>query len=408
MSTVTDGATVPRDDRAWPQGAFAISVVGSAVAVTGSAALVASAASIGRAFDLLFVFVLVAGITTVAYVDAARPWLRGGDLPPRTRQVQLGLVVLVVLTFFGGLALGGSGLCGYLAGMLLPNASAMRFARLNRGIVDDVETDLAEERPGNPVTTPADAPARQVRARVIPKVGPVLRDTLAVDRDRLLSWVVSTVVVALVCAVAGAAGAAVLGVVLVGAVTVAVVSSRLAGVQRTLRDFEVAATSPRSAYVVLVQDPKPGAYRPLLGIWDEDPVPSGGTLPPPDLLYRCDALQDSLLSSAGALVVHEAWLETGEGGRSRPRWVAADAGVALPYRQGLLDRRSFAALVGAERPARARPLTMAAPNPTTEAQTGTVTSVIDEETRASGRLTRVLLPRFAVAALVGLLLVLLT
>jgi hypothetical protein len=408
MGIVTDGATVPRDDRAWPQGAFAISVVGSVVAVTGSAALVASAGSFGRAFDLLFVFVMVAGLTTVAYVDAARPWLRGGVVPPRTRQVQLGLVVLVVLTFFGGLTLGASGLCGYVAGMLLPNASAMRFARLNRGVVGDVETELAEERSGDAVPTPTDAPTRQVRARVIPKVGPVLRETLAVDRDRLLSWVVSTVVVALVCAVAGAAGPAVLGAVLAGAVTVGVVASRLAGVQRALRDFEVAATSPRSAYVVLVHDPKPAAHRPLLGIWDKDPVASGGTLPPPDLLYRCDALQDSLLSTAGALVVHEAWLETGEGGRTRPRWVVADAGVALPFRQGLFDRRSFAAVVSSERPARARPLTMPAPNPTTEAQTGTVASVIGEETRAGGRLTRVLVPRFAVAALVGLLLVLLT
>jgi hypothetical protein len=408
MRIVTDGAAVPRDDRAWPQGAFAISVLGSVVAVAGSAALVAAAGSIGRALELLFVFVMVAGLTTVAYVDAARPWLRGGAFPPRTRQVQLGLVVLVVLTFFGGLTLGGSGLCGYLAGMLLPNASAMRFARLNRGVVDDVETELADERSGDLAPTPAEVPTRQVRARVIPKVGPVLRDTLAVDRDRLLSWVVSTMVVALVCVATGAAGTAVLGVVLAGAVTVAVMASRLAGVQRALRDFEVAATSPRSAYVVLVRDPKPGSYRPLLGIWDKDPVLGGGALPPPDLLYRCDALHDSLHSMPGALVVHEAWLETGEGGRTRPRWVAADAGVALPYRQGLFDRRTFASLVGAERPSRARPLTMDAPNPTTEAQTGTVASVIDEETRASGRLTRVLVPRFAVAALVGLLLVLLT
>jgi len=248
MRIVSDAAAFPRDDRAWPPGAFTVSLVGSVAALAASASLVASADSLGRALDLLFVFVVLAGLEAAAFLDATRPWLRGLGFPSRTRGIQVALFLLVLVSFAGGPDLGGSTVCGFLAGVFLPNASVMRFARLNRGLANESEARRAQV-PTDDQAPPTAAP-RQVRARVIPKVGPVLRETLSLDRDRSLAWAAATMIVAITCAAAQADGAAVLGVVLLGAVALAVVVRRLAGVQRALRDFEQAAAAPRAAYVV--------------------------------------------------------------------------------------------------------------------------------------------------------------
>ena len=113
-----------------------------------------------------------------------------------------------------------------------------------------------------------------------------------------------------------------------------------------------------------------------------------------------------LLSSPGALVVHEAWVCSGSGSRSKPRWVAADAGVALPARRTFLGWRSLGSAIEAERPARSRPLTMRAPHPNNE-RTGAPAEVIMEEKPRNGRWFRVFAQRLAamvaVAAVFALL-----
>jgi hypothetical protein len=168
-----------------------------------------------------------------------------------------------------------------------------------------------------------------------------------------------------------------------------------------LRDFETAAFVPRRVYVVLVHDPNPRVSRPLLGVWSKEPLPSEGLLPRADAVYRCDVTQAALLSRQGGAVVHQAWLDTGPRARSQPRWVAADAGIALPQRRAVLGRWYLASVIGTERPARARPLGMPAPNPTREAETGTIANVISETKPGTGRWARMFAWRLASLVLVA-------
>jgi hypothetical protein len=105
---------------------------------------------------------------------------------------------------------------------------------------------------------------------------------------------------------------------------------RLWAVWLALRDFRKGATSPRRAFVMLLHDPAPRMVRPLLGVWSQAPAQRGGRLPKPEQVYRCDEDRDDLESFQGDVVVHEAWVDTGPRRWSKPRWVAADAGLAVP------------------------------------------------------------------------------
>jgi hypothetical protein len=158
--------------------------------------------------------------------------------------------------------------------------------------------------------------------------------------------------------------------------------------------------------VVLLHDPSPRRSRPLLGVWSEEPVPAGGRMPRAEAVYRCDRRRDALLSEQGAVVVHEAWLDTGLRAGARPRWVAADAGIALPRRAATFGRRYLASAIGAQRPARGRPLTMPPPDPTTETETGTVATVISEPTPGTGPWVRLFAWRVACLALAAVVLAL--
>jgi hypothetical protein len=129
------------------------------------------------------------------------------------------------------------------------------------------------------------------------------------------------------------------------------------------RDFRMARTPPDRAWVVLLHDPTPRMVRPLLGVWHEEPVVREGVFPRPDLVFRCDDGLDDLLSHQGSVEVHEAWVDTSGRGTSGVRWVAADAGVALPHRRSFLGRWFFSSLTRAERPGPAAPLTTARPAP---------------------------------------------
>jgi hypothetical protein len=409
MRTVSNAAPAfpRRDDRAWPE---------------GSAALVAAADSVERAGALLAAFVGMAILEGTAYVSAVKPWLEGRPFAPHVRMVQIAFVVVVLLTFAGGPDLGGAAACGLLVGVFLPNASTIRYVRVNRALVEEGQPELAQEDPEEfpagatdrssgqqvaPSVAHTEPAERRVRARAVPKVGPVLRESIAQDRDRCLAWAAATVTVAVACLAVDAASQAFFGVALLGCASLAWVSRRLFGVWLALREFEGKATAARRAFVVLLNDPNPRVTRPLLAVWSEEPVPTGGGLPRPEAVYRCDASRDALISSPGAVIVHEAWLDTGPRPGSRPDWVAADAGIVLPHRRALFGRSYLGSKLAGERPARARPLTMPAPNPTTENETGTVSSVITTATPGTGRTARLFAWRLVALALAGVVLALL-
>ena len=400
MRTVSDAAAFPRADRTWPTGAFGLAVAGGLGALAGSAALVAAARSVHQAVGLVLVFLVVASGEALAHVATLTPWVERRSVPPRAQVAQVGLLALVLVAFVGGPRVGGDALCGFLAGVFLPSASVIRFARVRRSLEEEGTPDLPQGGPA------AQAPGlsreeRPVRARATPKVGPVLRETLAADRGSTLAWAGATLTAALGFVAAGSPTPARLAVVLLGLTAVTWAGRRTLGTRVALRDFEEAPAAPMRGHVVLMRDPNPRVNRRLLGVWKEEPVPVRGRLPHADAVYRCHSGRDTLASSPGSVIVHEAWLDAGPRALSRPRWVAADAGIALPRRRALLGRRSLDSLIGAERPARTRPLTMAAPDPTTESETGTVTTVINEPTPATGPWLRLFAWRLAVLVILG-------
>ncbi len=468
MRIVSNAAAFPRDDRAWPRGAFGFSAAVAVVALAGSAALVASADSVGQAAGLLVVFLVMAGLETVSFLNAVRPWLEGKQVPVRTRLVQVGLVLLTLVAFVAGAKAGGAALCGFLTGVFAPSAWAIRHARINRGLeraaeseagtqmetvtpmgtVTDIgtatgavpenvtetvsETGTGEQlAPADPRVPPSDQPPNdqppndqppndqppndqpsmdepppRVTSRRTPRIGPVLREALAESTGRLLAWAAATVVTVLGCAALGTPDAAVQKAVLVGACVLVWVAVQTAIVWVAERDFARAATVPKRKYVVLVKDPSPHSNRPMLGIWTTEPVPKDGRLPKAEAVCLCDGERRALISSPGALVVHEAWVAVGRHSLSTPRWVVADAGVALPRRRAFLGWRSLGAVIETQRPARARPLTMRAPHPNTE-RTSATAQVIMEEERANSRWVRVFAWRLAVMVAVAVVFTLL-
>jgi hypothetical protein len=106
--------------------------------------------------------------------------------------------------------------------------------------------------------------------------------------------------------------------------------------------------------------------RPLLAVWPEAPRVAHGSFPRPEHVYRSDEDVTDLLSFAGAARVHEAWVDTGPRRPSKPRWVAADAGIALPQRTAVLGRWYVSRILRAERPDEAKPLTIREPAPELE------------------------------------------
>ncbi len=410
MHPVSDAAASARHERTGPLASFTVSVAGAVAVMAGSAALVASADSLGRALELLLVFMVLTSVECVAYVEAVRPWLAGDPVPVRGRVLQVVVVLLVLATFAGGPELGAVGLCALGVGVLLPNASAIRFRRVNEDLVEKGEPWLAEEGSHEAATrvlsdpAPPARPDLKARARPAPKVGRVLRAVGDEERDRWLAWAAATLAVTVACVASGAPGAVVLGVDLLGAAALARVTSRLLGTRLALREFEEALTEPRRAFAVVLRDPRPRGTGPLLAVWRQEPVLAGGRLPRADAVYRCDPLRDALFSARSAVVVHEAWVDSGPRAGSRPRWVAADAGVALPRQRALLGSRRVEAELGQARPARSRSLSMPAPNPTTESETGTFVTVISEPAPETRHLLVLLAWRLAVLALAALVL----
>jgi len=182
------------------------------------------------------------------------------------------------------------------------------------------------------------------------------------ESRRTVSWLLATVIMAVVAAVVIRETTV---AIVVGGFGVAMVAWSLRlkwGVWLALRDFRKASTPPRRAYVVLLHDVNTRAVRPLLAIWSTNPV-AGERLPKPDIVYRCDDELEDLKTYQGDVAVHEAWVDTGPRSTSKPRWIAADAGIALPHRRALLGRWYVSRLMRRDRPSTTVPLTIDAPMP---------------------------------------------
>ena len=192
-----------------------------------------------------------------------------------------------------------------------------------------------------------------------PSVDRLLQRALRAELRRVLAWALSGALVAAVTAVIEPPTAIVVGLV---AALFALWSVRqAAGLVLARRDFRRAGTPPRRAYVVLLDDPNPRAVRPLLAIWPDRPPP-GERLPKPESVWRCNEELLELESVQHHLEVHEAWVDTGPRSWSKPRWVRADAGIAVPHRRSMFGRWYFGRIARHERPGDPVPLTLDDPH----------------------------------------------
>ena len=83
----------------------------------------------------------------------------------------------------------------------------------------------------------------------------------------------------------------------------------------------------------------------------------------------------------------EAWVDTGPRRRSKPRWIAANAGIALPHRRALLGRWYLSNLLSGERPRQPQQLSLQPPHPNHEMITELGRDVGSFPAALAGRLT---------------------
>lgn len=362
---------IPRDDRAWPRGSVVLSVVIGLAAVGAGVGLVVGAAGRGSGVMLVVLagFVVAFGFALAVFGVAFRHRITGRPVPGRL-QVLTAVPAFVAVGVLYGVdgSAGGAMLAGLIGGGMVANLRAIRAARANREIVEAAEAALARDQAATSVEAEGAPLPYGSEATPCEPVGQVLHEAVARERRRWLAWLVAGGVVTAAGVVLGAPGAFMFGVAFLGALPVVWVTRRLWGVWLARRDFAKAAAPPRRAFVVLLADPTPGTMRPLLGIWLNPPVVRGGRMQKPEEVYRCGDEHDVLECHQGSVVVHEAWVDTGPRPTSKPRWVAADAGIALPHRRALLLGPWYmSSLIRGERPGRPVPLTRRAPNPDTEA-----------------------------------------
>ena len=352
----------PRDDRAWPRWAIPFSALVVLAALATLAVVLVIAPGTTKLWAVL-AFVAVAALEGPTYLAAMGRHLEGHPVPGWSHVAQLGLLLASFVATGVNREVGVAMFAGLFGAMFAANLWSIRRARSNRARVDEVEAELAREREE---LAREELPVRDYADRDVPAVGTVLRETRALALRRWLAWLVAGALTLTGCVLLDAPEAAVIGVVFIGGGALLWVARRLVGAWLAVRDFTRARTEPRRAYVVLLHDPTPRMIRPLLGIWTEEPVAGTGRLPKPVRVYRCDDELDALESYQGSAVVHEAWVDTGNRAWSKPRWVAADSGVALPHRRAVLGRWFMSSLIGGERPDPAIRLTMPAPRPGTE------------------------------------------
>ena len=365
------GGGLPRDDRAWPRwaGAFSVVVVLAALGTAGWAVVTA-----GRPLVVALAFAAVAAVSGWVFVRTFVVMLDEGRQSGWWVLAQLALVVGGFLAFGYDARVGAAWMSGLFGAMFAVNLWAKRRARRNRGLVEEVEAEFTRERERR--TAEAADPVRVAqRRRPAVDVGGVLAAAARSARTRLVAWTVAAVAVCVALLLLGLGGLPVAMVAMVaGAAALWSVHASWM-TWRARRDFGRGEPPPRRAWVVLLHDPAPRMIRPLLGIWSEEPI-AGASFPKPEVVLRAgDDLLD-LESFQGRVVVHEAWVDVSHRGFRGARWVAGDAGVALPHPRPLLfGRWYFHALTRAERPEPARQLLSDAPSPTATAGAPVVAEV---------------------------------
>lgn len=358
--------------------------LGFGVAGRGLPAVAGVAAGFGVAF----------GYGLAVSVPAMRHWIAGHRAPGRFQLLQVaGLVAGLAVLGLLDVAVGSAMIMGLVGGLLVANIWAIVTARANRDLVDRAEAASARAR-ATERRDSVDSPAPVLSAGRNAPVEQVLRHTVALERQRAVAWLVAGVVALVACGALTAPDYITIVIVLAGGVAFLWVLRRLWAAWLALRSFITAATPPRRAFVVLLRDPAPRMIRPLLGVWSDAPVRRDGRLPKPERVYRCDEELDALVCHQGGVVVHEAWLGTGPRRWAKPRWAAADAGIALPHRRSVFGRWYLSNLISGERPGPPRRLTLQPPAPAVE--------VIAEVARNGSFLTAVL-GRLAALATLGLL-----
>jgi hypothetical protein len=382
------GDVVPRDDRAWPRSSLPLSVA-LAIAAVGSGVGLAIGAS-GRGYLAMALvaagFAVALGFGLAVSVPAMRHWVAGHAVPGRFQVLQwAGLIGVFVVVRWLDVLVGCAMLAGFMGGLVVANVWGIRTARANRDVVDQAETELARAHATESRDTMG-VPALDAEARQNTPVGQVLRDTVALERQRSVAWLVAGAVALTACGVLDAPDHVTIVVVLTGGLAFIWVLRRLWAAWLAFRDFTKAATLPRRAYVVLLHDPAPRMIRPLLGVWSDAPMLRDGRLPEPERVYRCDDELDALECHQGSVVVHEAWVDTGRRRWAKPRWVAADAGIALPHRRSVFGRWNMSNLISGERPAPPRRLTLEPPHPDDEVIVEVVRNVGSFPTAVAGRL----------------------
>jgi len=351
-----------RDDRTWPRGAgvFSLAVVAGAV-VAGAWAVATAARGVTGVGVVVALLVVSVALSVWVSRHAFGAMVAGRRQPGWSVPVQLGLVVVGFVGFGIDPRLGTAVFAGLLGGMFATNVWAMRHARRNRVAVDAAEAEAEKERTAERQSAAPETRVRDSRPAV--DVGGVLDDAWREVGQRWLAWLAAgTAVTAAVVLLTDSGAARFLVPFTAGGLLLWVTRSAWSlGLAR--RDFRLGRTPPERAWVVLLHDPTPRMIRPLLGVWNEEPVVRGSVFPKTDLVFRCDDDLDDLLSHQGSTVVHEAWVDTSGRGMRGARWVAADGGVALPHRRAFLGRWFFSSLTRAERPGPAHPLSTARPDP---------------------------------------------
>lgn len=113
---------------------------------------------------------------------------------------------------------------------------------------------------------------------------------------------------------------------------------RLWGLVVACWDVQRGSDQPRLGYAAIIDDPAPKTWRPLLAVWWEDPT-RHRRLPKPDAVYRGDdETSADLESTASAVDIRRAWVDTGSWAGAKPRWIGIEGGVAVPHRRMILGR----------------------------------------------------------------------
>lgn len=355
---------MPRDDRAISRtslvmaGVFILGFLGAA------GALVATSSPHADPLFVAACFALVAGAQLWSLVRGIPDWLAGRPVPGRKQVVQIGIFFGSFAFFLLGSRPGLAAVLGALTGMFAMAPISLVLARRNRAVVDAAWASRSKSKSKSSASSRDPLRSRRTNGQR-PRIGHTLAMSLAWARARATAWAVATVV-GCVVAIVGAArldrdeGAFVV-TLLVGLFCVGFPLREAWGVHRARRAYDSGRRTPRVGWVTLLHDPNPRVYRPLLAIWDEEPISGPGTFPKPDRVFRADDENDALLSFQSGMTVHEAWIDGVEGRWATPRWVAADDGLAIPHRRALLGRWYFAAITSSER-ADAEPLTLGLPD----------------------------------------------